>query len=119
MHRAGLLLLAACACTGADAMTVAPAPVTKAALAPATELGLTPGETMMFEVRIAGVLAGEAQLAVGELGDYEGHRAVVVKSHAATAGAVALIKHVVDDATTVIDTQSGLPLALDTMVEQG
>jgi hypothetical protein len=119
MHRAGLLLLAACACTGADAMTVAPAPVSKVALAPSSELGLSPGETMMFEVRIAGILAGEAQLAVGEIGDYEGHRAVVVKSHAATAGAVALVKHVVDDATTVIDTQSGLPLALDTLVEQG
>jgi hypothetical protein len=74
---------------------------------------------MAFEIRLAGILAGEAQLAVGELGDYEGHRAVVVKSRAATAGAAALIKRVVDEATTVIDIESGRPLALDTVVELG
>jgi hypothetical protein len=74
---------------------------------------------MAFEVRLAGLVAGEAQLAVGELGAYEGHRAVVVKSRAATAGAAALIRHIVDEATTVIDIDTGRPLALDTVVEQG
>jgi hypothetical protein len=83
------------------------------------EVGLNPGETMAFEVRIAGLVAGEAQLAVGELGAYEGHRAVVVKSRAATAGAAALIRHIVDEATTVIDFDTGRPLALETLVEQG
>ena len=34
-----------------------------------SELGLNPGENMAFEVRLAGVLAGEAQLAVGQIGD--------------------------------------------------
>ena len=58
---------------------------------------------MAFEVRIGGVLAGEAQLAVGEIGEFDGHRAVVVKSRAATAGAAALIKKIVDEATTMID----------------
>jgi hypothetical protein len=117
MRCVGLLLLAACA--GADAMTVAPPAAPKSRPAPSVEIGLNPGESMAFEVRLAGMLAGEAQLAVGELGTYEGRPAVVVKSHAATAGAVALIKHVVDDATTVVDMESGLPLALETMVEQG
>jgi hypothetical protein len=74
---------------------------------------------MAFEVRLAGILAGEAQLAVGQLGDYKGHRAVVVKSRAATAGAAALVRHIVDEATTVIDLDTGRPLALDTLVEQG
>jgi hypothetical protein len=116
MRCTGLLLLAACA--GADAMTLPPAPPAKPS-APAGAVGLNPGETMAFEVRLAGILAGEAQLAVGELGDYEGHPAVVVKSRAATAGAAALLKHIVDEATTVIDMQSGRPLALQTLVEQG
>jgi hypothetical protein len=115
MLRAGLLLLTACA--GADAMALAPPPAPKST--PAVEIGLNPGESMAFDVRLAGLLAGEAQLAVGQLGDYEGRRAVVVKSHAATAGAVALVKHIVDEATTVVDMESGLPLALDTVVEQG
>jgi hypothetical protein len=74
---------------------------------------------MAFELKLAGLLAGEAQLAVGALGDYQGHRAVVVKSRAATAGAAALLRHVVDEATTVIDFATGRPLALDTAVEQG
>src|SRR5439155_21266615 len=83
------------------------------------EVGLNPGETMAFEVRLAGIVAGEAQLAVGGLGDYQGHRAVVVKSRAATAGAAALVKHIVDEATTTIDMATGRPLALETLVEQG
>jgi hypothetical protein len=116
MRRLGLLLLAACG--GADAMAL-PAPAAPAITGVTGELGLHPGETMAFEVRLAGMLAGEAQLAVGELGDYEGHRAIVVKSRAATAGAAAMIKHIVDEATTVVDVDTGRPLELETAVEQG
>jgi Protein of unknown function (DUF3108) len=116
MRCAGLMLLAACA--GADAMTLPPTSAAKPS-APASEVGLNPGESMAFEVRVAGVLTGEAQLAVGEIGDYEGHRAVVVKSRAATAGVAALVTHIVDEATTWIDMDTGRPLALETLVEQG
>jgi hypothetical protein len=112
----GLLLLAGCA--GAEAMSLPPPKPTAAATAPASEVGLNPGESMTFEVRLGGVLAGQAQLAVGDIGDFEGHRAVVVKSRAETAGAAALIKHIVDEATTTIDMDSGRPLKLDTLVEQ-
>src|SRR5262249_34866333 len=115
MRRLGLLVLAGCA--AADAMTQ-PAPAARPAAA-VSEVGLTPGESMAFDIRIAGILAGEAQLAAGELGAYQGPRAGVVKSRAATAGAAALIKHIVDEATTVIDMESGRPLALDTVVELG
>ena len=115
MRWLGLVLLTACA--GAEATTLPPAAATRPNAT--GEIGLTPGETMAFEVRLAGMLAGEAQLAVGELGDYEGHRAVVVKSRAQTAGAAALVKHIVDEATTVIDMDTGRPLALDTLVELG
>jgi hypothetical protein len=104
-------------CAGAEATTLPPAPPARPAAQ--ADVGLNPGETMAFEVRLAGIVAGEAQLAVGELGGYEGHRALVVKSRAATAGAVALIRHIVDEATTVIDVDTGRPLALETVVEQG
>ncbi len=87
--------------------------------APANELGLRPGEAMAFEVHLAGILAGEAQLAVGEIGLIDGHRAVVVRSRAATAGAAALIRKITDEATTVIDVETGRPLSLETVVEQG
>ena len=122
MRWAGLLIVAlASACAGAEAMTPPSAPAATGAEPTAAHepIGLNPGESMAFEVHIAGLLAGEAQLAVGALGDYEGHPAVVVKSRAATAGAAALVKHIVDEATTVIDFETGRPLALDTRVEHG
>ncbi len=121
MRCAGWLVVALSgACAGAEAMTPPPPPPGAPDVAATSgPIGLHPGETMAFEVHIAGILAGEAQLAVGELGDYEGHRALVVKSRAATAGAAALIRHIVDEATSVIDFDTGRPLALDTVVEHG
>ena len=113
-----MLVLAVGGCAGAEAMTLPAGGRATVAATASNEVGLNPGESMTFEVRLGGVLAGEAQLAVGELGRVDGHRAVVVKSRAATAGAAALIKKIVDEATTVIDMDSGRPLQLDTLVEQ-
>jgi hypothetical protein len=113
-----LVLVAVAGCAGAEAMALPPQPA--AALGSATdakaEFGFFPGETMAFEVHLSGMLAGEAQLAVGEIGEVDGHRAVVVKSRAATAGAAKLVKTIVDEATTTIDVDSGRPLLLDTSV---
>jgi hypothetical protein len=111
-----LAALVAGGCAGADAMTAAPhGKPTETSTTP--DVGLHAGETMAFEVRLGGVLAGVAQLAVGEAGQSDGHRAVVVKSRAATAGAIAVVKNIVDEATTVIDLDTGRPLQLDTHVE--
>jgi len=106
-------------CAGAEATTL-PSTAKPGAVTTATnEVGINPGETMAFEVRLNGVLAGEAALAVGEVGEVDGKRAVVVKSRAATAGAVAVIAKIVDEATTTIDLATGRPMLLDTFVEQG
>jgi hypothetical protein len=114
------LVLALAGCAGADAATTPQNP-TAAPQAPQQqhELGLHPGESMAFEVQLAGVLVGEAQLAVGEIGNVEGRRALVVKSRAATAGAAALVRKIVDEATTVIDADSGRPISVETNVEMG
>jgi hypothetical protein len=114
-----LALTALCACAGAEAMTLPQTAKPGVVTTTTNEIGLNPGETMAFEVRLGGVLAGEAAMAVGELGEFEGKRAVVVKSRAHTAGAAALIKRISDEATTVIDVESGRPLKLDTIVEMG
>ena len=113
-----LAFVALAGCAGAEAMTLPPQPA-----APATgsadqshELGLIPGESMAFDMHLGGILAGEAQLAVGEIGVVDGHRAIVVKSRAATAGAARLVKDIVDEATTTIDADTGRPLLLDTSV---
>lgn len=111
--------MALAGCAAADATTPQSAGGKATVAQTATnEVGLNPGETMAFEVRIAGVLAGEAALAVGDIGEFEGKRAVVVKSRANTAGAAALFKRIVDEATTVIDLDTGRPLQLETFVEQ-
>lgn len=116
-----LVCLLFAGCAAAEAMTPVPGggkpAVAQTEASP--DIGLNPGESMAFDVRIGGVLAGEAALAVGEVGEFEGKRAVVVKSRASTAGAAALFKHIVDEATTVIDLDSGRPLQLETLVEMG
>ena len=116
MGRACLWFVALAGCAGAEAMTLpqkAPAP---APTSGSEELGLDPGESMTFDVKLDGVLAGDARLAVGQVGQFDGHRAVIVRSRAETAGAAALLAKVVDEATTVIDLDSGRPLKLDTYV---
>jgi hypothetical protein len=119
MGRGSLCLLALAGCAGAEAMTLPPQPAALPSVATKGELGLNPGESMAFEVHLGGMLAGEAALAVGEIGALDGHPAVVVTSRAATAGAAALLKKFSDEATTVIDIESGRPLKLDTRVVMG
>jgi hypothetical protein len=74
---------------------------------------------MTFEVKLGGVLVGEAQLAVGEPGLTEGRRAIAVRSRAATAGAAALVRKISDEATTLVDAETGAPITVDTVVESG
>jgi Protein of unknown function (DUF3108) len=108
------LLLVIAGCAGAEAM---PAPQAAVAAAPQEkQLGLHPGEAMTFQVQLGGVLVGEAQLAVGEIGVVEGRSALVVKSRAATAGAAALVRNIVDEATTLIDADTGQPISVETNV---
>ncbi|HEY1549074.1 MAG TPA: DUF3108 domain-containing protein [Kofleriaceae bacterium] len=126
MDRAIIVVaLALAGCAGASAATQPAGPAaTPVAATPVgsnepVELGLVPGETMAFDVHLGGVLAGAAQLAVGQIGEVGAHRAIVVKSHGETAGAVALIKQISDDTTTVIDADSGRPLTLDSTATSG
>jgi hypothetical protein len=118
MRRAWLLALLV-GCAGADAMSLQqPAPAATATQ-PESELGLVPGESMAFDVHLAGLLAGQAQLAVGDVGRVDGHDAIVVRSRAATAGAAALVRNIVDEATTVVDVETGRPLSLASSVVNG
>lgn len=111
------LLFGAGACGGAAEGFVQPA---AAAAAPAeAEVGLIPGETMSFEVKLGGLLVGEAALAVGEVGEVEGRRAITVTSKIGTSGAARLLRAIDDESTTVIDFTSGAPLRLDTHVLMG
>lgn len=112
-----LLVVALAGCAGAEAMPAPHAPVAAATVD--KQLGLFPGETMAYEVELGGVLVGEAQLAVGEIGEVDGRRAIAVRSRAATAGAAALLRNIVDEATSVIDADTGRPISVDTNVIMG
>lgn len=82
-------------------------------------LGLQPGEAMTFEVKVGGLLAGEAELAVGQPGVIDGRRAIQVRSRIATAGAFAMLKKVSDEAITTIATDTATPIAMTSDVTMG
>lgn len=74
---------------------------------------------MSFEVKLGGLLVGEAALAVGEAGDVGGQRAITVTSKIATSGAARLLRAIDDESTTVIDLENGSPIRLSTHVLMG
>jgi hypothetical protein len=69
-----------------------------------------PGEVMRFELSLRGVVGGETTVAVGQPGEVDGHRAIILRSRVASAGVVALIREVRDEVVTWIDTETGLPI---------
>lgn len=106
------VLLGAC---GGAAGELSPQPPELAPPATTADLaddivGLVPGESLAFEVRVAGVLAGEAQLAVGKPGELDGRRAIAVSSVMRSAGAFALIKEVKDEVTSYVDLDQLRPI---------
>jgi hypothetical protein len=89
--------------------TVAPAgpPVRLGELVPF----YVPGETMVWEVSLHGIIGGEAVLAVGDPGTVDGRPAIVVRSRVETVGAAAVVRKVRDEVTTHVDLDTGRPIA--------
>lgn len=99
--------LAACAGASGDVLD----PAAPASIAEEPIAAIHPGETMRFEVRLANVLAGEASFATGEPTTQDGRAVIAVASRMRSAGALALVKDVRDDATTVLDLATRRPLS--------
>jgi|JI10StandDraft_1071094.scaffolds.fasta_scaffold12394_11 hypothetical protein len=76
-----------------------------------------PGEKMRFEVSLAGVLAGEASFATGDFGERDGRPTVVLSSSIRSAGALALVKDIRDEATTVLAIDGLEPLSTTATVK--
>lgn len=70
-----------------------------------------PGETMVWEVSLHGVVGGEAVLAVGDPGSFDGRRAIMVRSRVETVGAAAVVRKVRDEVSTHVDLDTGRPIA--------
>jgi len=82
-------------------------------------IGLVPGEALAFEVRLAGVLAGEAALVVRDPASTDPPGTLTVTSRIRSAGAVALVKQVDDQLTTLVDRDGMRPLSSTATVQFG
>lgn len=69
-----------------------------------------PGEAMEFHVMFGGLSIGVVQTAVGQPGEVDGRRAVIVRSHAHGEGLVATFAEVTWELTTTLDVATGLPI---------
>src|SRR5262245_28631109 len=97
--RLAALFVAACACGGAVGDVAEPAP---AVVEDEPLDAIHPGESMRFEIRLAGVLGGEATFAAGDVATQDGRDVIVLSSRMRSAGALALVKDIRDEATTVL-----------------
>lgn len=76
----------------------------------ATRSFFIPGESMIFDISLRGVLGGTAVLGVGEPGVVDGKSAVIVQSLVQSAGVLVAIKEVRDQIFTWIDVEQGMVL---------
>jgi hypothetical protein len=121
MRAAALCLAALAACGGGLGELAEPAgPALADDPAPAEVVdplvAIHAGEQMRFEVRLAGVLAGEASFTTVALSDADGAPTATLTSSIRSAGALALVKDVRDEATTVLDVGALRPLSTTSAV---
>ena len=121
MRAAALCLAALAACGGGLGELAEPAgPALASDPAPAAVVdplvAIHAGEQMRFEVRLAGVLAGEASFTTVAVSDADGAPTATLTSSIRSAGALALVKDVRDEATTVLDIGALRPLTTTSAV---
>jgi hypothetical protein len=103
----GLLALPGCTSGRATASTT---PSSAAAPFPALKPFFIPGETITWEVTVAGITGARARLAVGEPATIDGGgRIVILRAEAESAGIAILVKEVRSKMSSWIDTDSGVP----------
>jgi len=71
---------------------------------------VTPGERMSYRLALGEMELATYDLAVGNVEDIAGKRAVIVQSHAKAVGLVKVVANIDDTFTSWIDVESGRPL---------
>lgn len=71
---------------------------------------VTPGEHMTYKLQLKGIDLASYEMAVGDLVDQAGKKAVVVQSHAKAVGFVKMVANVDDTFTSWIDVATGRSL---------
>jgi hypothetical protein len=108
--RFALLAVATTACGSKVAPTTpTSAPVAAAKLPDGPPL-VTPREQMSYRLELGSVDLATYDLAVGDITDVAGRRAIVVQGHAKTRGLAAMLTNVDDVFTSWIDVETGRPL---------
>lgn len=69
-----------------------------------------PGEKMTFDVRLRGVSVGRLRIAVGEVGEVDGRRAIIVRSLVDSAGVLAIVRDLSWELSSTLDLERGYPL---------
>lgn len=106
--RAVLATVLAAGCTQGLAKTPKPDAATRTAALTAT-YGVA-GEAMEYQVSLRGVTVGRVQVAVGQPGWVDGHRAIIVRSRGTSAGFLSLVSNLRWELTTTLDLTTGVPL---------
>jgi hypothetical protein len=76
---------------------------------PALRPFFVPGETLTWEVTMAGIKGARARLAVSVPGDEGGRRAVILRAEAESSGIALLIKEARSSVASWIDAETGVP----------
>jgi hypothetical protein len=111
VHRAVLISLV-CACGGANHgdPSVPHSPPVAAATLPSGAPFVTPGERMSYTLALGEMQLATYDVAVGDITDVAGKRAIVVQSHAKAIGLVKMVANIDDTFTSWIDVTNGRPL---------
>ncbi|HEY5945189.1 MAG TPA: DUF3108 domain-containing protein [Kofleriaceae bacterium] len=106
-----LLISLVCACGAKQGTTsVAQTPPVAADKLPEAAPFVTPGEHMSYRLALGEMELATYDLAVGDVTEIAGRRAVVVQSHAKAVGLVKVVANIDDTFTSWIDVANGRPL---------
>jgi hypothetical protein len=109
----GAVALGAAAATGCTGSRMAAAASTGGGAAPMAFPVIKPffvaGETITWEMTMAGITGARARLAVGEPSLIDGKQVVVLRAEAESAGIAVLLKEMRSSISSWVDAESGVP----------
>jgi hypothetical protein len=123
--RAAFLFVALVGTLGcAKSLATPPAPGARAEASASRPKGLragalvgVPGENVEYRITLRGFTIGNVVVAVGQVGDVDGHRAVVVRSRGTGSGAFALFSELSWELKTVLALDLGTALSEEETVD--
>lgn len=109
MHCRLVLVLALAACGSRHADPFAPGSGSNTKL-PDGPPYVTPGERISYKLSLGGMNLASYDVGAGEVQELDGHKAVVVQSHAKSQGLVSMVANLDTTFTSWIDAETGRPL---------